>query len=370
MVAEALRAIGLNLRVVDASERFFNATTKEGKGADAKDSLPLKSLCAPETKRRIIGDTFMHVTEQAVKDWNLPENIFLAQGTLRPDLIESASHLASTGGNAEVIKTHHNDTALVRELRTKGRIVEPLKDYHKDEVRKLGLELGLPPALIWRQPFPGPGLAIRIICAPTPFTTPDDEKIVGLLREWNTENVSATLLPCRTVGVQGDCRSYSAAVGLTVTGTPDWPRLIEIAKEIPKKVHGVNRVVFIFGDRIRKDRETSITPTFLTPEVITQLQNADHIVGQGLIKYNLVNKLSQVPVILFPVDFGVAGARGVCIRTFLTNDFMTGVPAIPGREIPIEALEEMVTGILRNVPGIARVAFDLTAKPPGTTEWE
>merc|ERR1712050_581083 len=89
-------------------------------------------------------------------------------GTLRPDLIESASSLVSS--KADAIKTHHNDTELVRELRKKGRVIEPLMDYHKDEVRELGMSLGLPRDLVMRQPFPGPGLSVRLICAQEPFT--------------------------------------------------------------------------------------------------------------------------------------------------------------------------------------------------------
>lgn len=95
--------------------------------------------------------------------------MFFAQGTLRPDLIESASSLAS--GCADTIKTHHNDTALVRQLRNLGKVVEPLKDFHKDEVRELGRKLGLPEHIVNRHPFPGPGLAIRIVCADRPFVS-------------------------------------------------------------------------------------------------------------------------------------------------------------------------------------------------------
>jgi GMP synthase (glutamine-hydrolysing) len=105
--------------------------------------------------------------------------VFLAQGTLRPDLIESASEIASK--TADVIKTHHNDTQLVRELRKRGRIVEPLQDYHKDEVRALGEELGLPHGMVWRQPFPGPGLAIRILCAEEPYFHRDHDQIMYVL---------------------------------------------------------------------------------------------------------------------------------------------------------------------------------------------
>merc|ERR1719432_196760 len=111
----------------------------------------------------------MHVSERITKELGLkPDETFLAQGTLRPDLIESASSMVSS--KADAIKTHHNDTELVRELRKTGRVVEPLADYHKDEVRELGMSLGLPKDLVMWQPFPGPGLGVRLICAESPFT--------------------------------------------------------------------------------------------------------------------------------------------------------------------------------------------------------
>lgn len=114
----------------------------------------------------------LQVTNEVIREMKLrPEDVYLAQGTLRPDLIESASALAS--GQADTIKTHHNDTELIRKLRDAGRVVEPLQDFHKDEVRKLGYDLGLPPHLVERQPFPGPGLAIRVLCAEEPFIEKD-----------------------------------------------------------------------------------------------------------------------------------------------------------------------------------------------------
>lgn len=106
-------------------------------------------------------------------------NLFLT-GTLRPDLIESASELASV--KADAIKTHHNDTELVRELRKQGRVVEPLKDFHKDEVRAIGKDLGLPSELVQRHPFPGPGLAIRIVCAEEPYIEKDFAETSILLK--------------------------------------------------------------------------------------------------------------------------------------------------------------------------------------------
>lgn len=361
----ALDKIGLDLKVVDAAEEFANATTTIG-------DLTTDRLCStlnPEHKRKIIGDTYMRVAEKEVRKLGLKaEEVFLAQGTLRPDLIESASTIAST--NATVIKTHHNDTALVRQLRDQGRIIEPLKNYHKDEVRALGEDLGLPHPLVWRQPFPGPGLAIRIICADAPFTLPSDNDTINELKTYNTDKISTTLLPCRTVGVQGDSRSYSNLCALSCDGAPEWSELFQIAKAIPKKLHTVNRVIYAHGAKVPEERLLEITPTRLTKDVVKQLQEADSIVNEILLEYDLVAKLSQVPVVLFPVHFGEDGKRSVCIRTFITNDFMTGVPAIPGNQIPSEALNKMFTRILKEVDGIARVCYDLTAKPPATTEWE
>jgi GMP synthase (glutamine-hydrolysing) len=360
-VQEALRTVGVNVDIVDAEKQFFSADT-ELKG---RRTPQLREVTDPEIKRAIIGDTFMRVMDRVIADLDLdPENTVLAQGTLRPDLIESASRLASS--NAAVIKTHHNDTELVRKLRQAGRVIEPLQQLHKDEVRELGEMLGLPDELVWRQPFPGPGLAIRLLCAEKPYITEKFEEISKALGEFSDQDISAHLLPVRTVGVQGDGRSYSYLVGLS--GTPDWQRLMSKAREIPKKIHDINRVVYVFGGKLNEPVK-GITPTFPAPEATEQLRQADWQVNNVLRKYKLNNKLSQVPVVSFPVNFGKPGNRSIGIRTFITNDFMTGVPATPGIHLPTAALDEMVKNVL-SIPGIARVVYDLTSKPPGTTEWE
>jgi len=350
LVKMALEKQGIKLKVVNASSEFYGQ---------------LHRVTHPETKRHRIGDTFMSVTQQAIKDLGLKADLMLAQGTLRPDLIESASRIASS--QASTIKTHHNDSPAVRRLRRTHQVVEPLSSYHKDEVRQIGRELGLPASLVWRQPFPGPGLAIRLLCAQKPFMQPDFEAIQHQLNNFSTAQIKATLLPIRTVGVQGDGRTYSYVVGLS--GQPNWPTLLKLAKEIPKQIRQINRVIYVFGDQI-KTPITQITPTYVTPENIDQLRQADHIVNQTLSEFNLIRKLSQVPVISFPLGFGQLGYRSIAIRTFITNDFMTGVPAIPNKDIPMLALNQMIKRILKQVSGIARVAYDLTSKPPGTTEWE
>jgi len=407
-VEKALEVLGLHLKVLTAGPTFLNSTTT----IRGKPTSPLDQTVHPEEKRKIIGDTFMRVAEEAVRSWGMKaDEVYLAQGTLRPDLIESSS--ATVSHNADVIKTHHNDTELVRLLRDAGRVVEPLRDYHKDEVRELGKSLGLPEDLVWRQPFPGPGLAIRILCTEKPFKDDlfsatnatlhllvnfsgynqqdhkfDDsavktDHVIDLAKEAKDrvcllvknlgveetlkkiKNISATLIPIQTVGVQGDGRTYSYLAALS--GEKDWTDLFFLAKLIPKVCHNINRVVYIFGEKI-EGPITEVTPTHLTQDTISQLREADDAVNTILTKYSLIRKLSQVPVVLFPVSFG-EGQRSVAIRTFITNDFMTGVPALPGEDISEACIDELARSV-KSVKGISRVAYDLTSKPPGTTEWE
>lgn len=403
-VVEALSTIGVVVHRIDAAEDFANATTEiPAKGSRAAyTTRMLKDCVSPEDKRHIIGNTFMHVCDKVTASMRLDvDNLLLAQGTLRPDLIESGSHIASK--KADAIKTHHNDTELVRVLRSRGRIIEPLSDYHKDEVRELGRSLGLPDALVMRQPFPGPGLAIRTLCTEAPAMGPvfdetravlqhledlcvhSDQSASRILQQASSIvrklSLCVAVLPIQTVGVQGDGRTYSNAVALSSKRdgifssecpwtTDEWSELLLLARLIPQVAHGVNRVVFAFGCPI-PNSPTTITPTTLTLDTLERIRTADDIVGKCLMEYNLVRKLSQVPVVLIPIGFEKGdGAHSVVIRTFLTNDFMTGTPATPGSDyLPMEALGCMVKSI-QSLPFVGRVLFDLTAKPPGTTEWE
>jgi len=307
-------------------------------------------------------------------------------------------------GKAAVIKTHHNDTFLVRRLREQGRVVEPLKDYHKDEVRCLGELLGLPPHLVWRQPFPGPGLAVRILCtedahlgqgwdqtreyleALMSFATLSLEhelysKIVSAFTRIEEDSarlkeitapghIKALLLPILSVGVQGDGRSYSHPVALYYEAAQKdfpWADLLFLTGLIPRLFHHVNRVVLMFGKPPTSG--PAITPTHLTPDVLDELREADAIVNEELATHDLLRKISQVPVVLVPLPFDKPGHRSIIIRTLITNDFMTGRVAVPGVDIPESVLLGMVARITA-LPGIAAVAYDLTSKPPATTEWE
>ncbi|UXI19383.1 H/ACA ribonucleoprotein complex subunit 3 [Sarcoptes scabiei] len=384
LVEKSLQAVGLDLKIINAALHFYNASTivsfSKEEPNKKYNTKPLCQVTLPEEKRKIIGDAFIRLADEIIHELKLdPNEVLLGQGTLRPDLIESASSLASS--KADAIKTHHNDTELVRKLRDEGRVVEPLKDFHKDEVRILGRDLGLPEQLIARHPFPGPGLAVRILCADEPFIEKDFSETSVLLkvivnyatslqrkhsminRIYNSceeedrqflENFStqykftATLLPIKSVGVQGDCRSYSYVVGLSEDAEPNetdaqitekFQHLARLAKLIPRICHNINRVCYIFGESV-KSPVMNITHTTLTPTVIAQLREADHLANTILFDHNLGSKVSQMPVILIPIHFDremitrqQSYQRSVVIRTFLTEDFMTGVPVTPNQQI-------------------------------------
>jgi GMP synthase (glutamine-hydrolysing) len=381
---------------IDASNDFYEAFTEIDSHGKKYTTEKLSLVVHPEEKRKIIGDTFMRVAQREISKLGLvASDVLLAQGTLRPDIIESGSPDISK--TAHTIKTHHNDTNLVRQLRASGSVVEPLSDYHKDEVRRLGKTLGLPESIVMRHPFPGPGLAVRIICYNEPSIDSAFEETNNFLQSLVTNHssdyendiqhnlkdyekpilesirknkIQAILLPIKTVGVQGDGRSYNYPCGLLMED-PDWDQLFMLARLIPRLKHNINRVLYIFGSHLKETVIKNITPTTMTPEVIHLLQNVDDIATSILTSSNSLSKLSQVPIILFPVTFGKPGTtHSVAIRTIITFDFMTGRAAIPGQDISVDVLNEIVNKITQNFPQISRVVYDLTSKPPGTTEWE
>lgn len=363
VVYDALKKNGFDLQVLNCKEEFFNGETVVG----GKITPELKYAVDPETKRKIIGDTFMKITDREIKKLELT-NYLICQGTLRPDLIESASEIASS--NAQVIKTHHNDTDIVKEKRKLGQIIEPLKDLHKDEVRQLGRLLGLPDELVDRHPFPGPGLAIRILCAEIPYLGSSKEEFNKLNEQLakflEPYGLTGFLLPIRSVGVQGDGRSYSfaaAIAGFTTISETEFKTLFKLCGEITKQMKMVNRVVYLLNSN-KDGHKFNIIPTLLNEVIVDYLRKADHIVTEA---FKDCKTISQVPTVLLPV--GYDGKRSVVIRPFITNDFMTGRPPVPGHDINVEVLDGVVEQ-LEATDKYSGIFFDLTSKPPGTTEWE
>ena len=216
LVARSLRAMGLDhLRVVDASDAFFDETAT----IDGEVLGPLPALADPEDRRRFIGHRFLDVLNRELDALGLdPETTFVAQGTLRPDLIESGN--PDVSATAHTIKTHHNDVSRIREARARGLIVETNADWHKDEIRRVAVSLGLPEAVAQRQPFPGPGLGLRVMAYDGGERVPDDldARIAAHLAgvpELGAEVPDVRTVPIRTVGVQGDHRSYRTMCVIT-----------------------------------------------------------------------------------------------------------------------------------------------------------
>jgi len=240
VVALFKRNFKIDLRVIDAEKQFLSK---------------LKGVTDPEKKRKIIGKVFIEVFEQSLKSIGHTE--YLAQGTLYPDVIESVS---IAGNPAAVIKSHHNVGGLPARMRLK--LLEPLRELFKDEVRALGTELGLPREVVWRQPFPGPGLAVRVMGEITPARLEILRNADAVLQEEMVESgyyykvwqSFAVFLPVQTVGVIGDERTYDYVIAVRVVEsvdamTADWARLPhdllqKISSRIINEVKGVNRVVY------------------------------------------------------------------------------------------------------------------------------
>jgi GMP synthase (glutamine-hydrolysing) len=235
--------MGAELVAVDAEEQFFQA---------------LSGVTEPEQKRRIVGEKFIRIFEEQARQLGQPR--FLMQGTIYPDVVESS---APDRNKADRIKTHHNVGGLPEDMQFE--LVEPLRYLFKDEVRAVGEALGLPESMVWRQPFPGPGLTVRCLGEVTRERAARLRAADAILQEElsaagflgkgaGTSQAFAVLLPVRSVGVMGDQRTYQEAVAIRAVSTEDfmtadWTRLphellATVANRIVNEVDGINRVVY------------------------------------------------------------------------------------------------------------------------------
>jgi len=288
-----------NIKIINAEELYL----KE-----------LQGVVEPEAKRLIIGKLFVDIANEELTVLKEEEELMLVQGTIYPDTIESGST-----DKAAKIKTHHNRVGEIEKLIEEGRIIEPIKELYKDEVRKLGEELGLPHKLVHRHPFPGPGLAIRVICSDTVLndchtersrsatknsvsfvsaqddasTTQhnnkkEDDKLNELLSEFNLEG---KILPIKSVGVQGDFRTYHhpAVVWFKNGIQPDWRKVKNAAFIAINKMKSVNRIVFSF-----QPVDLKLDRLFLGKPVIDKLREVDAVLRK---ETDHIPEIWQMPVI-------------------------------------------------------------------------
>ena len=342
LVERLMKGAGLhNLEVVDASAEFLAAT---------------EGIADPEEKRRQIGEEFIRVRDRALAALALdPDEWLLGQGTLYTDTIES-------GGteNAAVIKTHHNRVGVIDQLLAEGKVVEPLDQLYKDEARTLGETLGLPHHLVWRHPFPGPGLAVRVLCSEGPVENADSGLALEAQKVAATFGLALDVLPLRSVGVQGDSRTYAHPA--VASGQSEWKTLEALSTELTNHFPLINRVIYLLGPTPRPQQ--NLKAGYLTRDRLDLLRRADAISMEALERHGLMEEVTQMPTVLLPLSSdGVQ--ESVVLRPIATSDFMTA------RFCPLpQAFLDDVCERLLALAGIEAVFYDITHKPPGTVEWE
>lgn len=344
-VKSALAAHGIELHVEDASERYF---------------AELAGVTDPEKKRAIIGDLFLEIQREVSARLGLdPEHWILGQGTIYPDTIESGGTKKS-----HLIKTHHNRVPAIERLIEQGRIVEPIRDLYKDEVRAVGQLLGLPDNLVFRHPFPGPGLAIRCLCSSEESGEFKPVQASGDLHT-RLSAFGAQILPLKSVGVQGDQRTYAHPAVLKAPDPMacmrDQAHVQELARMLPNAIREINRVLlFLAGDY-----PSALRAADLSRERTDRLRDADAIVTAFLHEKRIYGEIWQFPVVIAPLSRPGRAEDAVILRPVVSEDAMTVAPYFMAPEF----LRELCSRLLA-VRGLGSVFFDLTTKPPGTIEWE
>ena len=333
--------LGTNLHFVDASDRFLSA---------------LSGIVDPEAKRRIIGDTFIEVFEDQSETIGIEDHL-LGQGTIYPDTIES-------GGTkrADTIKTHHNRVPAIEKMIGQGKVIEPLVELYKTEVRELGELLGIPREALDRHPFPGPGLGVRLLCSSGDASTIDLSNIQTSVSEISTQlGVSGMVLPIRSVGVKADLRAYEYPV--LVSGDLPWDNLIKVVSSLTAEVENINRCIWNLSDEIPEvARPLSTTATRKRLDI---LREADFIVMETLKSHDLYHEIWQCPTVLLPIELDGQPGEMVIVRPIMSARGMTAVPVNLSKDV----LLELRTRILA-LSGVSSLALDITSKPPATIEWE
>ncbi|MDD2807294.1 MAG: glutamine-hydrolyzing GMP synthase [Patescibacteria group bacterium] len=342
-VKKALAQAGFGgLKVVDASATFLQA---------------VKGVIDPEEKRAIIGRTFLRVKDEVMAELKMkPADWILGQGTIYPDTIETGSTK-----HADKIKTHHNRVKEILTLMKLGQVVEPLATLYKDEVRELGKKIGLPAALISRHPFPGPGLSIRVLCSDGREKVENLAEVNRRLKKIVGAAYQSTVLPIKSVGVQGDNRTYRHPALLS--GPMDWEKLHHLSVRITNEMPEVNRVVYLLNQEQVDLNKIKTKAEFLTKSRLDLLRVVDEGINKVVKAEKLAAQIWQFPIVLLPL--GVRGGSSIILRPIESKEAMTVNFYRPTKKV----VNKMLATVLEN-EAIDLVMYDITNKPPATIEWE
>lgn len=348
----AFKKIGIkNFHIFPAQKKFLAA---------------LKGIVEPEQKRKIIGDMFLKIQAEAVKKLKLnPAHWVLGQGTIYPDTIESKGTKY-----ADKIKTHHNRVPEILKLMKKGLLIEPVAELYKDEVRALGEKLGLPASMVWKHPFPGPGLGVRILCAKKAVLPKDSEEAELAIEEFlRPYKLTGTILPIQSVGVQGDARTYRnplviwpARTGAKkITTAPSFAALEKISTALTNRFPQINRVCLLLAPQEIKN--VKVIPSYLTASRVKNLQKLDAISMDFVAKNKLNRVIWQFPTVLVPLLVNNSRREAVVLRPICSDEAMTA----NFYKMPPPLLKKLTRSI---APHASAVLYDITNKPPATIEWE
>ncbi len=347
-VMAALKKAGFgNLHVVDASSRFLAA---------------VKGVVDPEQKRTIIGEMFVEVANkemQKIGVGTMRDAFLLGQGTIYPDTIES-------GGtkHADKIKTHHNQIDLIKQMTKEGKVIEPLRSLYKDEVRAIGKQCKIAKSLLDRHPFPGPGLSIRTLCSDGDNGIAEAAEInlkIAEIIQRSGLKVSGHVLPMKSVGVQGDERSYKHPA--VIIGNATWKQLNDLSVRLTNEVFQINRVLWLVSPKAIAVA-AKMQSAYLTQERLDLLRVADDMVTRQIQEDKLVDQIWQFPVVLVPFGNQPQG-ESIMLRPIQSQEAMT----VNFYQMPKPTLTAIKKQLLA-IPYIDFIFYDITNKPPATIEWE
>lgn len=346
-VLDYMRKNGFNnLRIEDATQDFLSS---------------LEGVYDPERKREIIGNLYIDIKERVTAKLGLnADEWVLAQGTIYPDILETAAKDSFSTKGAHKVKTHHNRVDAIMELIEKGLVVEPLAPLYKDEVRKLGGHLGLPKELVWRHPFPGPGLGVRVLCNNVFSNDVAEKDAQMLVNIASAAGYDSCILPLRSVGVKDSQRTYAHPA--VVNGACDWDALRKLSADITKSTPSVNRVVYALNSS--GTLRYQLIKAHVTSSRLDKLREVDSIVTDVLRQSGEYDSVWQMPVILLPL-INDCGGECVVLRPVISTDAITA-DFVPLRPETLQLIAEKTSA----VEGVGDLFFDITNKPPATIEWE